>query len=207
MTGRVPVIPTIVVLAAVATMIGLGFWQLGRLDEKEALLATYRDAATIREPVSWPESDAAAKQALYRRATLRCSRVIESSARAGTSAKGTPGWAQTARCALPDGGEALVLLGWTRAPEGPSWAGGTVSGIVAPGPRLVADPPVAGLSPLQHPDPGEIPNNHLAYAWQWFFFAATALVIYLLALRRRSIRPRGEGESEKDEADLAPPQD
>ena len=57
--------------------------------------------------------------------------------------------------------------------------------VIAPGPRLVADPPRAGLLPLQRPDPAELPNNHIAYAWQWFFFALTALVIYALAVRKR----------------------
>ena len=51
--------------------------------------------------------------------------------------------------------------------------------------RLVAEVPQAGLRPLAAPDPGDLPNNHLAYAGQWFFFALTALVIYVLALRRR----------------------
>ena len=35
------------------------------------------------------------------------------------------------------------------------------------------------------PDPGDLPNNHLAYAGQWFLFALAAAVIYVLALRRR----------------------
>jgi cytochrome oxidase assembly protein ShyY1 len=58
-------------------------------------------------------------------------------------------------------------------------------GVVAPGPRLVADPPLAGLAANARPDPSDIPNNHLSYAVQWFLFAVTALVIYLLALRKR----------------------
>jgi surfeit locus 1 family protein len=58
-------------------------------------------------------------------------------------------------------------------------------GVIAPGPRLVADPPLAGLDANAMPDPSEIPNNHFAYAVQWFLFAATALVIYVLAVRRR----------------------
>ena len=58
-------------------------------------------------------------------------------------------------------------------------------GVVAPGPRLVADPPLAGLQANARPDPSDIPNNHLSYAVQWFLFAATALVIYAIALRKR----------------------
>lgn len=60
-----------------------------------------------------------------------------------------------------------------------------VDGVIAPGPRLVADPAAAGLVPLAKPDPRDLPNNHLSYAVQWFLFALTALVIYALALRRR----------------------
>ena len=62
---------------------------------------------------------------------------------------------------------------------------GRVTGMVAPGPRLVADPPVDGLFALARPDPSDLPNNHLSYAGQWFFFALTALVIYFIALRAR----------------------
>ena len=56
-------------------------------------------------------------------------------------------------------------------------------------PELVADPPVAGLQANAPPDPRDLPNNHMAYAFQWFFFAITALVIYGLALRRLRVKP------------------
>jgi surfeit locus 1 family protein len=64
--------------------------------------------------------------------------------------------------------------------------------MIAPGPRLVAVPPQAGLSQLALPDPGDLPNNHLAYAGQWFFFALTALVIYGLAIRKKLRGGAGE---------------
>jgi surfeit locus 1 family protein len=79
----------------------------------------------------------------------------------------------------------LVDLGYSRDIATPEWTGGEVTGVVAPGPRLVADPAVARLDAMAKPDPGNLPNNHLAYAGQWFFFALTALVIYVLALRRK----------------------
>ena len=41
MIRRLPVIPTLLVLVAVGIMIRLGFWQLDRLEQKEALLARY----------------------------------------------------------------------------------------------------------------------------------------------------------------------
>ena len=77
------------------------------------------------------------------------------------------------------------MLGWSRNPEVPVWSGGTVIGIIAPGPRLVADPPLAGLQANARPDPADLPNNHLSYAVQWFLFAGVALVIYALAVRKR----------------------
>lgn len=183
---RLPVIPTIVVALAVAIMIALGFWQLGRADEKADLLARYAAAGDNTERVEWPgDSEAALEQRLYRRSAVDCVKVTELTAVAGTNARGSRGWAQIGVCELADGSEARIALGWTRAPEGPLWNGGEVTGIIAPGPRLVADPPRAGLLALEKPDPSDLPNNHLAYAWQWFLFALTALVIYALAVRKR----------------------
>ena len=183
---RLPPVATGVVLLSVAIMIALGFWQLGRADEKAQLLARYAAAGDNLDPVEWPgDSEAALERRLYRRSAIDCAKVTELTAVAGTNARGSRGWAQIAECELADGGEARVALGWTRAPEGPLWNGGEVTGIIAPGPRLVADPPRAGLLALEKPDPSDLPNNHLAYAWQWFLFALTALVIYALAVRKR----------------------
>lgn len=190
MTRRVPIIPTIVVAIAVATMIALGIWQLDRKAEKEALLARYQQARTLSAAVEWPRTEAEAEAALFRHAQLDCQRVLELSARAGTSVEGRKGWAHIARCAIGGGREADVAIGWSERPETPAWQGGWVEGIVASGPRLVVAQPTAGLVPLAPPDPADVPNNHLAYAGQWFFFALTAIVIYVLALRRRSTSPR-----------------
>ena len=41
---RVPILPTLVVAAAIAIMIALGIWQLGRMDEKAALIARAEQA-------------------------------------------------------------------------------------------------------------------------------------------------------------------
>ncbi|MDE8652929.1 SURF1 family protein [Novosphingobium album (ex Liu et al. 2023)] len=183
---RVPVFATLLVLAAVATMIALGFWQIRRLHEKEALLAHYAAAQATSAEVPWPADAQAAQAALYRHARVLCGKVLDRTSIAGRSARGEAGVAQVADCALPGGGTARVVLGWSRQPAaGLGWQGGEVRGILAPGPRLVADPPLAGLEANAPPDPAEIPNNHLAYAVQWFLFALTALVIYALALRKR----------------------
>lgn len=182
---RLPVIPTLLVLAAVAVMIRLGFWQLDRLHQKEALLARYATASALSADVPFPQDEGAAQPVLYRHARINCRAVAGTSVIAGHNANGESGMAHVADCALADGGRARVVLGWSREPKPAQWAGGAVMGVIAPGPRLVADPPLAGLAANARPDPADIPNNHLAYAVQWFLFAATALVIYVLAIRKR----------------------
>lgn len=187
---RLPVLPTLIVALAVATMIALGIWQLGRKAEKEALLATYAAVGRSDTEVGWPSGPIDHEAALYRRSRVDCAEVLERRAIAGRSASGLSGWAQVARCRIVIGGEAEIALGWSQRPDIPFWAGGEVAGVIgsaAGGIRLVADPPAAGLAPLAPPDPVNVPNNHLSYAVQWFAFAATALVIYILALRRRRI--------------------
>jgi surfeit locus 1 family protein len=180
-----PVIPTLLVLAAVAVMIRLGFWQLDRADQKAALLARYASAETLSADVPFPQSEAAAEPVLYRHARLDCRQVTGISVMAGRNANDEVGMAHIADCALAGGHRARVVLGWSREPKAAEWQGGEVAGVIAPGPRLVADTPVAGLAANARPNPAEIPNNHLAYAVQWFLFAATALVIYWIAVRRR----------------------
>lgn len=180
-----PVIPTLVVLAAVAVMIRLGFWQIDRMQEKEALLARYAAARTMSADVPFPQDAAAAQPVLYRHARVDCRQVTGVTVIAGHSAQGESGMAHVADCLLAGGGKARVVLGWSRNPAPVEWRGGIVMGVVAPGPRLIADPPLVGLAPNARPDPTDLPNNHWSYAVQWFLFAATALVIYVLALRKR----------------------
>lgn len=184
---RVPIIPTIIVVSAILTMIGLGVWQLHRAEWKAGLLARYQTALSMSAEVPFPHGAQEIERSLYRRATISCGKVLERGAISGRSLQGEQGWAQTVRCATA-GGPVDVSLGWTNAPGESAWQGGVVSGAIAPagkGARLIAMPALAGLGDLAAPDPNELPNNHMAYAWQWFFFAATALVIYLLALRKR----------------------
>jgi len=188
MTRRVPIFATLIVLVAAGIMISLGVWQLRRLHQKEALLADYAAAQNSREEIEWTSAGVREEQ-FYHRARLTCTAVTAHSSIAGRSVADQLGLAQTAQCVLPGGGTARVVLGWSAQPNAAtSWPGGEVRGVIAPGPRLVADPPLAGLEANAAPDPAQIPNNHLSYAVQWFFFAATAVVIYVLALTRRGKR-------------------
>jgi surfeit locus 1 family protein len=187
MIKRLPIIATIVVVAAAATMVALGFWQLGRAQEKDELLARYAAASLMTSEVDWPIDADEADEVLFRRSIIDCQQVLSFDARAGTSARGAKGWGHYANCSIARSDQAaLVALGWTREITTPEWDGGNVSGIIAPGPRLVVTEPVAGLEPLSAPDPADVPNNHLAYAGQWFFFALTALLIFGLAIRKRN---------------------
>lgn len=187
-TRRLPVISTIVVLAAVGTMVALGVWQLQRRAWKEDLLARYRQAQAMSADVAWSTAPADYEDVLYRHTRIDCADVTGMDAVAGRSQAGASGWAHVAHCRLAGGGTADVALGWSRDPASPQWSGGEVGGFIGPageGVKLVASPAQAGLADLALPDPNDIPNNHLAYAVQWFFFALTALVIYALALRRK----------------------
>ena len=90
--ARIPVFSTVIVLEAVAVMIALGFWQLGRMSEKEALIARYA-AASDRAAVAWPTTPAQYESALFRRSTVECERVTGFDSIAGTSRRGEKGWA------------------------------------------------------------------------------------------------------------------
>ena len=193
MSARIPIIPTIIVAAAVATMIALGVWQLGRRAEKEALISRYQAALKSSEAITpFPSIP---QDYLFRATIYPCRKVIGWEAISGRSAKGQSGFVHVAQCegpyAMPrQGGLGEVIVGWSRSPDSPMWSGGEVKGLIASGGkygwRVIASQPLAGLEPNAKPDPADLPNNHLAYAGQWFFFALTALIIYVLAIRRRA---------------------
>ncbi len=182
---RVPIVPTVIVAVAVAIMIGLGFWQIARLHAKEAMLARYTAAQGSSAQTPFPFGAAETENALYHRSTLDCVSASDPTSRSGRNAKGDAGIAQFVTCHLVDGKTAELVLGVAQTPALVAWNGGKVTGWIASGPRLVADPPQARLAANARPDPNDIANNHLAYAVQWFFFAIVAVVIYVLALRKR----------------------
>jgi len=187
---RIPIVPTLLVLAAVAVMVRLGFWQIDRMHLKEVLLASYERAAAMSSeaPLVF---DAKQREASYfRRTTYVCGGSGMTRPMAGHNLKGETGWAQWGSCSAGDGRPATeVNLGWTRAPAAVAFDVHAVSGVIAPdgpnGARIVSAQPVSGLEASALPDPKNVPNNHWSYAIQWFLFAATALVIYGLALRKR----------------------
>lgn len=190
MLRRLPLLPTLVVLAAVLVMIRLGFWQIDRMHEKNAAITSYSAAQGNPAPIDfWPATNEDAQAVLFRRAAIDCVKGGLDSPKAGRNAAGESGWAHLVNCELINGQRVEVVLGWSRDTQARVWNGGTVSGVVVPGgatsARIIADPPLGGLQPNARPDPNEIPNNHWSYAIQWFLFAGVALVIYGLALRKR----------------------
>ena len=206
-TRRWPVIPTILVLAAVAVMIALGVWQLQRKSEKEALIALYQRNTAMSSMVAYPELPPVPDELLYRKSSVVCLEPVRWDPRSGTDRRGKSGIRMIADCRTGAEGPGVLVdvgIGDDFAP--PKWTGGTVQGTIVPGPEqptvmeramgkatparamLIADAPVAGLRASAVPSADDTPNNHLAYAGQWFLFAAAALIIYILAVRRR-LRP------------------
>ncbi|GAA0474236.1 hypothetical protein GCM10009096_14630 [Parasphingorhabdus litoris] len=188
---RLPIVVTLIVLAAVATMIALGVWQLQRAEWKNSLLATY-EAAGDQPAISYPSVPTTDNLLYFRRSSVNCLEILSWRSVSGRNANDQSGWAHIAHCRTSgaEGPGAQVVAGWSRSPENPEWSGGTVNGIIAPDSqhvlRLVASEPVAGLQKSQEPSTDDVPNNHMAYAVQWFLFAGIALIIYFLALRGRN---------------------
>lgn len=203
---RLPLLPTIIVGLAVATMIALGVWQLQRKAEKEALIALYA-ANTGKPPIAFPDMAPVRDAEMFRKSTLNCLEVVEWQTVSGRDANGQSGFQYIADCKTgPEGPGALVAYGIADRPDiKPEWKGGLVGGTIitepsrygviermlgkapVPRPMIVADKTSGGMRPVAQPDPKSVTNNHMSYALQWFFFSAAALVIYLLALRRRQL--------------------
>lgn len=188
---RFPLIPTLLVGAAVAAMIGLGIWQLDRRGEKEALIAQYRAASTL-PPIAFPVSPKRDKSLYFRRAIGFCVQPLGWRSIAGRNLKDETGWSHIVSCRTGglEGPGMQVDMGWSTSSTPPAgWKGGEVSGVIAPDRqhqiRLVSAQAAPGLVPSAPPSPGDTPNNHLLYAIQWFIFAAAAALIYVLAVSKR----------------------
>ncbi len=190
MIRRWPLIPTMLVAAAVATMIGLGIWQLQRRGEKLELLD--RLVAAQHQPaIGWPTAPFAGPPPLFRAARGHCLSVGGFRTAAGRNRADETGFLIIADCRVGAEGPGMAVeLGWSKNPAvGREYKGGPVRGIIAPDSvsrmRLVSSEPGPGLAASALPSPDSIPNNHLSYAIQWFLFAGFAGLIYFLALKRR----------------------
>jgi cytochrome oxidase assembly protein ShyY1 len=198
---RFPVLPTIIVAAAVAVMIGLGVWQLQRAGWKDRMLEGLA-AAEAQPPVELDPSlggNDVPPDIAFRRAQVTCTvRDAAPELRAGRSVAGASGYSAFVPCrpgAPGWAGRLQVNAGWVGRPDSalritlPGIVAGRVGTAEPDGPIvLTAADPAASLQPSAPPRVEDIPNNHLMYAGQWFFFAATAALIYVIALRRRRRR-------------------
>ena len=195
MIKRLPVVPTIVVLAAVALMICLGVWQLQRAKWKEGLIARYA-AADRLPPIAFPTAPLHKDELpLFRHATGVCLRIVGQRAIGGENRAGEPGYVHIVDCATGAEGPGMsVEVGWSKDPNAKvNWAGGPVSGVIAPDRvhrmRLVAASAPPGLEPSKVPDVTSVspvtPAGHRGYAATWFGLALIALVTYVLAVRKR----------------------
>lgn len=208
MIRRLPIIPTIIVAAAVLTMIALGIWQLQRMGEKEALIALYR--SNLGKPaMSFPELGPVPREAMFRSSSVLCLQVVGWRKEGGRAVDGTIGYRHIAQCRTgAEGPGALVDMGVASDPDFKAqWAGGEARGTISTEPdhssifarllgraevlppMLISSQPAAGLRASAPPSPDSVPNNHLWYAVQWFLFAGIAALIYGLALRRRVPKP------------------
>lgn len=208
---RWPVLPTLLVAAAVATMVALGVWQVQRAGEKQALLAAYV-ANQTRESTALPQSGPVPAEAMFRRSSAACLEVVRWREVGGRTADGVTGYRFLADCKSGAEGPGFVAdIGLSEDPQfRPQWTGGMVEGIVTEEPvegglwssltgtkpvarpMLVAIEPATGLMASAPPDPSGVANNHIAYAVQWFLFALAAAVIYVLAVRQRWKKMAGE---------------
>jgi len=194
MARRVPVVATVIVVAAVALMVWLGFWQLRRAHENELLFAQYHAASKL-PPIAYPVAPIKGPLPLFRWATGFCQKVVGERESAGRNRKGEIGWAHIVDCATGAEGPGIsVELGWSEDPSvKANWRGGLVSGVIVPDRvhriRLVAASAPPGLEPAGLPSVDNAvpvtPGRNRMYALQWFSFAAIALLIYGLAMRKR----------------------
>jgi cytochrome oxidase assembly protein ShyY1 len=195
MTRKLSIIPTLIVAAAVAVLMGLGVWQLQRAKWKQALLARYEQAENL-PPITWPTVPLKTDQLpLFRHATGVCLRPVGKRAQAGENLQGESGYVQIIDCTTGAEGPGMsVEVGWSKDPNARvNWPGGLVSGIIVPDRktqmRLVAAGSPPGLQPSKPPSADTAspitPAVHRGYAATWFSLAAIALIIYGFALRKR----------------------
>jgi len=200
---RTPIIPTLVVMAMFATLVGLGVWQLQRREWKQDLIRQLEAAPKLPllEPGDFLTAMTGAQSIQFRRAEMPCSpgTVLPYDLRGGSSAAGDSGYLVLISCRpnrkAPD---IVAVAGWSQRPDAvrvPLVVDTVFKGLVIDRPygdapdrprfMLIPDTAVPPLQVSQMPDPAGLPDNHLSYAGQWFGLAAALLGIYAVWLRRR----------------------
>src|SRR3546814_10316860 len=88
---RWPLIPTLLVAAAILTMIALGVWQLQRKGEKEALIALYERNRALSSTVAYPALPPVPDAMLSRKISVAFLAPVRWDRRGGTDRDGARG--------------------------------------------------------------------------------------------------------------------
>ncbi len=203
----IPIIATIIVIAAVITMFALGVWQWQRRAEKLAFIDQIEANAT-QPATPFPRDGLLPAELLLRKSSVNCLKVLGWEQNSGRNAAGQSGLRHIATCETDATAQPVkIVIGVAdRIVEQPEFDRGVINGVLGQAPgdatlisqlggsapparaMLVSTDALPGLDKPALPNADSIPNNHLAYAVQWFLFAGIALIIYGLALRKRLAR-------------------
>lgn len=196
--------PTLIALPAFAALLGLGFWQLERLEWKTALIAE-REAALARPPAPLPPNDDISADWDFRPVLVRGRFLHDKAQRFGPRLDRPEILTPLVRA---EGGAILVNRGAAPGgePAGEVELGGVLRYSRAPGffaPEHGADTPlwlwydIAGLErrlgldlapavlELERPPGVGLTNNHLQYALTWFALAAGLAAVYFASQLRK----------------------
>ena len=201
---RFPLLTTLIAAAAFAALVWLGLWQgVTRRNWKHGLIAEATAAPNLPplEPRDYYDAMIGKRSVQYRRAVLPCSpgRVLPYDLRPGASAGGDSGYFVLVSCRPnhkpPD---IVAVAGWTKRPDTatrPITVDATFDGIIIEHPygdaparpqfMLIPKTAVAGLDRPRLPEPDDLSDNHLSYAFQWAGMAAALAGVYGVWLRRR----------------------
>lgn len=191
---RAAVWPTVAALPVFIALLGLGTWQVQRMQWKEAVIAE-RAARLAAPPIEvakiGPESEFRRVRAT---GTFANARTIFLE---GRMHEGRPGYHAVTPLMLRTGGPVPVDRGWVETRVAPPSVGEVaVEGFARKGGKP------SGWTPDNDParnvwfyvdapyyidtgPPPELPNNHLQYAVTWYGLAAALAAIYGVLISRR----------------------
>ena len=131
----VPVFATIIVAAAVITMIALGIWQWQRRSEKLAFIAQIEANAT-RPATLFPRDGLLPPELLLRRSSVNCVKVLGWEQNSGRNAAGQSGLRHIATCRTDAATQPVkIVVGVAdRIVAQPQFRGGRVNGVLGQAP-------------------------------------------------------------------------
>ena len=196
-----PLGATLMTLLMVPVLIAMGIWQLQRRDWKAQINAELAAAPSLQvlDAAALQAARASDKSLLYRRASVACTpgSVTPYDIKGGDSADGQSGYLLLVNCTPADPKPAFVVVaGWSQRPDALTKlnVNTTFDGLIIERPygkdttrprfMLIPQQAVPPLAPSRVPTPGDLPDNHLSYAFQWFGFALVLLTIFGIYVRR-----------------------